>query len=80
MSAEKYLNRIEHKEIGDPFKYSRKEMIYFAEKYAEQLPIQSVVRQSERLINFLITVREQATTNKVFEEAGDLLKELEKIR
>jgi hypothetical protein len=33
MSAEKYLNRIENRGIGDPFTYSRKEMTDFAEKY-----------------------------------------------
>jgi hypothetical protein len=52
MSAEKYLNRIENRGIGDPFTYSRKEVTDFAEKYAEQLLIQRVGWQSEQLPDF----------------------------
>lgn len=39
----------------------------------------SVSGQSEQLINFLITVREQAIDSKTFKNAGDLLKRIEKL-
>tara|TARA_R110000737_G_scaffold337997_1_gene358682 strand:- start:411 stop:680 length:270 start_codon:yes stop_codon:yes gene_type:complete len=51
-----------------------------AESELNLLTIPVVVGQSEQLINFLITIREQATSSKVFEEAGDLLKQIEKIK
>ena len=44
MKAEQYLKRIENKGISDTLNYSRKEMIDFAEKYAEQLIIGGVLK------------------------------------
>jgi Na+/phosphate symporter len=37
MNANDYLNRIENKNISDNDNYTRKELIDFAEKYAEHL-------------------------------------------
>ena len=42
MKAEQYLNRIENKGISDTLTYSRKEMIDFAERYAEQCNIHRI--------------------------------------
>lgn len=39
----------------------------------------SVSGQSEQLINFLITVREQAISSNTFKEAGEWLKRIEKL-
>ena len=64
-------------------RYTAIDICRFAKKYHESkvknLDIQRVVGRSEQLINFLITVREEAISSKTFEEAGRLLKELEKI-
>ena len=43
-TAEQYLERIENKRLNSTPLYSRKEMIDFAEKYAKQLTIHSVMR------------------------------------
>ena len=49
-----------------------------AEYAAKNCVIPAVVLQSEQLINFLVEVREQAISSKVFDEAGRILKTLEK--
>lgn len=36
MTAEQYLNRIENKRLSSSHLYTRKEMIDFAEKYADK--------------------------------------------
>lgn len=43
------------------------------------LTIPIVVGQSEQLIDFLLTIRERARDSKEFKDAGDLLKQIEKI-
>ncbi len=48
-TAEQYLERIENKRLNSTPLYSREEMIDFAEKYAKQFTIHSVVLQSEQL-------------------------------
>jgi hypothetical protein len=43
MNAEQYLERIENKRLNNTPLYNKEEMIDFAEKYAKQLNLHSVV-------------------------------------
>ena len=47
MNAEQYLERIENKRIDSTPLYTRKEMIDFAENYANQLILNNVIKKNE---------------------------------